>query len=160
MQGVSDIFRLQQRQGKQFFRGSGRQQFIFPGSQSRHTPAGLTGNGHANAALFDYLSDLLQKYRRAIQIDFQNRFHRGLAGGNTRCIDQHGNLTVFLCLRNDIQNRFAGGQIHFHRHSIKPRFIHNLRDGLRIFQFLVTNHNFHAGSHPAGNRHPNLACAS
>ena len=68
---------------------------------------GLARNGYADPAFFDDLADLLQQNGRAVQIHFQNGFNRSLTGGNARRVDEHGNVSIFLRLANQIHDGFS-----------------------------------------------------
>ena len=50
VEGVPDVFRPQEVQGKKFFGGSGGQLSILLRCQGRHPPAGLAGNGDTGTA--------------------------------------------------------------------------------------------------------------
>ena len=112
MQSVLDIPGLEEFEVQQFLCWSHGQLFVLFGSQSGHAVTGLAGDSYSRAAGANNFPHLFQQYGGSVEIHFKNGFNGCLAGGNPRCIDEHGNIAVPLCFCNQMQDGVPGREIH------------------------------------------------
>ena len=160
MEGVPDVFRLQQVQLQQLFRISHGQGPILFCRQSRHPPAGLAGNGHSGAAWNDYLPHFFQQHSRTVQIHLQDGFDGRLGGRDSGTIDQVFDVSEFLAFPDHGLDGSPVGQVHFHRFHIEASLYHDLGNVLGVLYIFVSQDDFLSIPHPAGHSHGQLTGTS
>ena len=156
METVFDPIRLQEIEREQFLSRRHGERLVLLRRELCHAVPGLTGDRHACAAARDDLADLLEKHRRAVEVDLQDGFDACLAGREPRAVDEHLDLSVFLCLFDEGADGGAVGEIHLHRLRIKARVHHNPHDIVRVLPALIAHDDLHLIAHAARNRHAQL----
>ena len=153
------MFRLEQGKGEQLFRRGAGQLTVLLRGQLGHPVPGLAGDGHAYAAGGDDLAYLFQQHGGAVEIDLQNGLDGCLAGGDACGVHQCGDRPIALGFFQPGQDGGAGGEVHLRRFRIKARLIQQVGGLLGVGQDFITDQNFLAGPHPAGDGQADLTGA-
>ena len=73
-----------------------------------------------------------KKYRRTVEVDFQDRLDGRLTGRHTRSVDEHLDLAVLLPPAMRGLNGLAAREVHLDGRDIEARLVHRFGDSLRI----------------------------
>ena len=145
VQRIANALRTQELQRQQLFGGRAGQLFVGLGRQRRHPVPGLAGDRHADAARADDPPDLFEQHRRAIEIDAQDRFDRGLARGYSRGVDQHGDIALAACRADHLPDRCAGGDVHLAGHGVVTGLRQLARGGPGVVRAAIADKDALAG---------------
>ena len=141
---------LQQRQGEQLLHRGERECPVLIGGQGAEPVPGLGGDHDPRAARGDDVPELLQDHGGAVQVDAQDGLRRGLAGRDSRGMDEAGHRTEVARGPDEGAHRLPGSHIHHRGGGFEAGIAKHFGGGICVLGAQVGEQDVLARADPAG----------